>query len=47
MIKFINTYISNLFQHPSSSSKPISNLGVFVLVALLSGLDREQRYINL
>src|SRR6218665_247211 len=36
----------DLFQHPSPSSKPISTLGVFALGAILSGLDRERRYIN-
>src|SRR6218665_2544752 len=37
----------DLFQHPSPFLKPISTLGVFALGALLSGLYREQRYINL
>jgi len=37
----------DLFQHPSPFLKPISTLEVFALGALLSGLYRERRYINL
>ena len=45
--KSIDKLNLDLFQHPSTYSKPISTLEVFALEALLSGLDRKRRYINL
>src|SRR6218665_1073821 len=45
-----SSFLSSLnlaVQHPYPFSKLISTLGVFILVALLSGLYCERRFINL
>ena len=45
-----SSFLSSLnlaVQHPYPFSKLISTLGVFTLGALLSGLNCEQRFINL